>query len=153
MLYPWPSFALFSPLKDTLRHLFLAGNPICLLPAYRERVLRGSYGPGLLVLDDLPVSVAEQRAATAAAAAAAAASGVPSTPEDDAGREMPCGRLFQDEGGRWRGRGGALDLVHFGVKVRGVGVGFSRWCFVASAVGSDKLENDVGCRDQRTTSE
>jgi len=100
-----------SSLGDTLRHLFLAGNPICLLPAYRQRVLRGGYGPGLVILDDMPVSLAEQRSA---AAAAEAATGVASTPEES-GQE--CRSQARDMSGRR-----ALDLVHFEVKVGGAGI-------------------------------
>lgn len=66
--------------------------------------MRGGHGPGLLVLDDLPVSLAEQRSAAAAVEAAA---GVAMVPVDETG---------QVEGGR-----GALDFVHFGVKVGCVG--------------------------------
>lgn len=40
---------------ETLRHLFLAGNPVSLMPLYRERSLFSS-GSGLLVFDDLPVT-------------------------------------------------------------------------------------------------
>eukprot|EP00752_Nemacystus_decipiens_P003651 g3365.t1 len=67
----FPEGLVLSPLSERLRHLFLAGNPICLLPAYRERVLSGSCGPGLLVLDDLPVSAGERGLLTAAATTAA----------------------------------------------------------------------------------
>lgn len=47
---------------ETLRHLFLAGNPVSLLPLYRERSLI-SNGSGLLVFDDLPVTHEELSAA------------------------------------------------------------------------------------------
>lgn len=47
---------------ETLRHLFLAGNPVSLLPLYRERSLISS-GSGLLVFDDLPVTHEELSAA------------------------------------------------------------------------------------------
>ncbi len=91
---------------------------MCLLPAYRARVLRGGYGPGLLVLDDLPVSLTEQRSA---AAAVEAATGVGTAPVDETGQELQHGHLALDEGGR-----GALDSVHFGVKVGYVGVDGAR---------------------------
>ncbi|CAN0365659.1 unnamed protein product, partial [Laminaria digitata] len=46
-----------------LRHLFLGGNPLSLLPNYRERVLSG-FGPDLLVLDDMHITRSERSAAT-----------------------------------------------------------------------------------------
>lgn len=100
----------FSPLGESLRHLFLAGNPICLLPAYRERILGGSCGPGLLVLDDLPVSASE-RGLVAAAAAAAVTDAVM-----HGGQEPSCNRAV-GPGGERRGSHEPLDVVHFGVKV------------------------------------
>ncbi|CAM9415359.1 unnamed protein product, partial [Ascophyllum nodosum] len=52
---------IFTPLRsivETLRHLFLAGNPVSLLPLYRQRTLI-LCGPGLQILDDSPVTQEE----------------------------------------------------------------------------------------------
>ncbi|CAB1098066.1 unnamed protein product [Ectocarpus sp. CCAP 1310/34] len=96
------------PLQDNLRHLFLAGNPFCLLPAYRERVLGRGFGPGLVMLDDLPVSPVEYRSAAATAAA------VEKAQEGclDGVREN------EDEDHNKRPRGkGSFEAVHFHVKL------------------------------------
>lgn len=114
-----------SPLQDNLRHLFLAGNPICLLPAYRERVLGGkACGPRLLVLDDLPVTVTERRSAAESLMAALAINVEQDEPSlveardavHDEGEAHGEGDV-KGEGRRLRVRG-PLDVVHFGVKVR-----------------------------------
>lgn len=111
-----PSF-ISSPLGESLRHLFLAGNPICLLPAYRERILRGSCAPGLLVLDDLPVSAGE-RGLVAAAAATATATAVTNA-DAQGGQEASRNRTAVRHGGHGRTSHEALGVVHFGVKVVG----------------------------------
>lgn len=107
-----PSF-ISSPLGESLRHLFLAGNPICLLPAYRERILRGSCAPGLLVLDDLPVSAGERCLVAAAAATATAVTNA----DAQGGQEASRNRTAVRHGGHARTSHEALGVVHFGVKV------------------------------------
>lgn len=95
--FPGPLLrCLTSPLGERLRHLFLAGNPVCLLPAYRQRILSGGCGPGLLVLDDLPVSASERGLAAPAAPATNAA--------------------VTNGGEGWKSDG-PLGAIHFGVKV------------------------------------
>lgn len=119
-----------------LRHLFLAGNPMAVLPSYRERVLASSASSdngrkeesSLLVLDDIPVSKGEQAAAPAAVAAALAAV-IPK--ETHSNRSEAEGEL-SGNAGEWRSGGVALssnpvtrsarlreafDTIHFGVKV------------------------------------
>lgn len=94
-----------SPLGKSLRHLFLAGNPICLLPAYRERILSGSCGPNLIVLDSLPVSAAQCGPATAAQAAV------------DGGQAPFFDRTAVPQGREGRNLCEPLDAIHFGIKV------------------------------------
>ncbi|CAM9709544.1 unnamed protein product [Chrysoparadoxa australica] len=54
-----------GPLAGTLKHLFLMGNPLVMLPRYRERILL-ALGSQLRVLDDVAVTAEERKLARSA---------------------------------------------------------------------------------------
>lgn len=112
-----------------MRHLFLAGNPLALLPFYRERVLRAC-GPSLVVLDDLRVSTGDRASAgdiqtgqdTAESSLHSPSSGL--TPE---GSTPASEGMTRDMS--------TLDTVHFSVRVSLVRVGRISLRFCRGAEG------------------
>lgn len=101
---PRPSPCSPRPLKGKIRHLVLCGNPVGLLPFYRERVL-GACGQQLLVLDDLRIGIDER---------ADGVENVELLHELECVEDDSASRGTQE--GNRGGYGGALNMVHFSVK-------------------------------------
>lgn len=101
-----------SPLKETLRHLFLAGNPVALLPFYRERLLI-AFGPQLVVLDDLKVTAEEQSGRVLVAH-----EGIGGARRQEA-RPKSLRTLVPGDSRGTGGCGEGSDMVHFSLKASG----------------------------------
>lgn len=105
-------------LRERIRYLFLAGNPLALLPFYRQRTIRGC-GPQLAILDDLEISKADRAAAAEvvikeqgllhdAASLGACSSSSSRQTADMGGTFLAAGKGDGD----W-----LVDMVHFSVQV------------------------------------